>query len=1080
MFIWLASTQYRYEHHQAGSPGEFQPKNHTRFIAPTYAMNLHVGQLVTVHGDDGVVRYIGEADFSPGQWVGIELQQPKGKNDGSVQGRRYFDCRGPKYGIFVRSSIVKTTHDVSMKGKYPMERAVSPMGPPSLNSIGSIILAPKKQRADSRSSNRSSRSSTVLSPVRPDFQRSDSVSTRSISSSIQNGPSQPIPLDDNLPILNKQIEQLKSKLKLMEKKRLEDKEKIQHFQTEAQKTTRYENVNQRLQLKLKSALDEIKNLRSQSDNLLARNQELMSSRDDEALEMATLDKEMAEERVETLTSELSQIRTRAENLELECDLLREELKFLNDSDGAPGDSTTILTLEKRNEKLENALVRMREISVAQEAKYKDDIAELQKSLEDYESVQESLSVTSTKLSDAEALISDLRVQLDNALGAEDMIENLSDKNMELNERIDELRNTIEELETLKELHDELEDDQKIREQQLSAEISALEKSNVQWRRQLEDISSRNEYLESAILKYRDLVQALDSDLEALKQQYSADPHKTSSNQREAHAELRTETSRSKDKIVDLEIKKFESRQTIEELNIIKCYLTEDYVEDKNGISAYLLLGKSLFQVDLLFSYFIDKINESPAVINQVLFLLADLECDLLKLRNFLMHCSAEEFRDHSVLKGDVSLLVESLETSIELLRKEDINEATLQTNLEHFTGIFKSLAGNVYSNQVDYGQNVLSNIRRTTNQLLASQLPKVLETNGPQISSFLRKTKLIIDNQAFKRVSSDQNDKANCYGTSNITFLQKLKSFLRGLVKCSIQLEKQLIKNDGSSGDEELLTFFKDYLFNSVDNMGEVTTEINELVEELSSRLEKLDRTELLNLSKSPWEIKGESLTKMKTVQSGLASTVAVLKKELEKLAIENITKDKQIEEMAVNLEVINTRLSKSRSQVESIQKLQENLQKSHIREKELVEQVEALKSSTKEQQIALDRFKSSDVFGLFSKDIDAALPLVTLQNENQSLKAALKYLSRSREKETPELVDYQVRGFARVDSTILFKASPVFADLRKALSDVQVLSFKPPSKSWSAKSHKLKCAYLGQVEILQQIDSKLNRILGK
>lgn len=1042
-------------------------------------MPLHLGQSVTVHGDDGVIRYIGETDFSPGQWVGIELQQPNGKNDGSVQGRRYFNCRGSKYGIFVRSSVVRTAQDSSIKEKNPVERNASPMGPPLLNSISSIILAPKK-RTNSQSSNGSSRSSTVLSPLRSDFQRPESVSARSISSSIHNGSSQPILIDDNQPVLDKQIEQLKSKLKLMERKRMEDKEKIQHFQAEAQKTTRYENVNQRLQLKLKSALDEIQGLRAQSDTLLARNQELLASRDDEALEMATLDKEMAEERVEALTYELSQVRSRAENLELECDLLQEELKLLNDSAGTHGDSATILALEKRNEKLETALVRMREISVNQEAKYKGDIAELQKSLEHYSAVQESLAATSDKLSEAEALISDLRIQLDNALGAEDMIENLSEKNMELNERIDELRNTIEELETLKELHDELEDDQKLREQQLSSEIRALEKTNLQWRKQLEDIGSRNEFLENAILKYRDLVQALDSDLESLKQQYSEDPRKALLVQRESYAELRTETSKSKDKMVDLEIKKFESRQTIEELNILKCYLTEDYLEDQNGIGSYLLLGKSLFQIDLLYAYFIDKISESPYVVGQVLFLLADLECNLLKLKNFLQHCSVKEFTEHSFLKTDVASLVESLEESIALLRKENIKEASLQSNLEHFNGIFKSLAGNVYSNQVDYGQNVLSNIRRTTSQLLVSQLPKVLESTGSKIGPFLLKAKLIIDTQSREHFSSDQADKANCYGASDIAFLQKLKNFLRGLVKCSIQLEKQSVKNDGHFDNEELVGFFREYLFNSVENMTEIESESNTLVEELSSKLEKLKRDELLTLSKSPWEVKGEDLAKIRSVQTGLSSKVTVLKKELEKLAIENITKDKLIEELTVNLEVINSKLSKSRSQVENIQELQEDLRRSHIKEKELVEQVEALKSSTKEQQTALDKFKSSDVFGLFSKDIDAALPLVTLQNENLSLKAALSYLSRSRENETSELVEYQMESYSMLESKILVKATPIFSDLRKALSDIQVLPFEPSSKSWSAKSKKIKNAYLGQVEIMAQIDSKLSKILGK
>ncbi|KAI2784002.1 CAP Gly-rich domain-containing protein [Daldinia loculata] len=75
---------------------------------------IEVGKRCRVSGDDtrrGEVKYVGEVKEIPGSigaWVGVQLDEPVGKNDGSIGGTRYWGTESTlKHGVFVRPERVE-------------------------------------------------------------------------------------------------------------------------------------------------------------------------------------------------------------------------------------------------------------------------------------------------------------------------------------------------------------------------------------------------------------------------------------------------------------------------------------------------------------------------------------------------------------------------------------------------------------------------------------------------------------------------------------------------------------------------------------------------------------------------------------------------------------------------------------------------------------------------------------------------------------------------------------------------------------------------------------------------------------
>ncbi|KAG6011531.1 hypothetical protein E4U54_008036 [Claviceps lovelessii] len=508
---------------------------------------------------------------------------------------------------------------------------------------------------------------------------------------------------------NREIEDLKAKLKILERKRLEDRDKLNQLEKVQSERDKFEGIIQKLQQKYQPQQQENADLRRQLKEAEAKFEsiEAMQAEHDTALELAALDREMAEEMAEVLKMEVDTLKQKSEELELEVEVLREEnLEYSKGMTPEDRASTGWLQMERTNERLREALLRLRDLTQAQEEELRDQIVGLEEDVKEFAKTKQAYETAKEKLAQSEAAVDDLRQQLDTALGAEDMIEDLTERNMSMSEQLEELKAVVADLESLKEINDELEANHVQNEKEMQEELDFKDSVITEQARRAGQQEEAFEDMEYTLSRFRELVTNLQSDLEDMRASQAVtegESEKLNDRSRammDLNMKLQISAAKAQVKTIDLELRRLDAQEADQHLEIVKLFLPDTYQEDRDSVLALLRFRRLSFKANLLNGFIKERINDQAHAgheddilagcdaVDKLVWVSA--MCD--RFVNDMSHCTIEQFSKYQYSLLELEPVERALNAWIDGLRRDDLKEKKCADDLQRTIALMSHLA----------------------------------------------------------------------------------------------------------------------------------------------------------------------------------------------------------------------------------------------------------------------------------------------------------------------------------------------------------------------------------------------------
>lgn len=508
---------------------------------------------------------------------------------------------------------------------------------------------------------------------------------------------------------NKQIEELEAKVRLMERKRMEDREIKQQLERAQQERDKYQSIIEKLQTKYQPQQQEINELKKALNESEKRfvDIEAIQAEHDSIMEMATLDREMAEETAETLKTELEALRSKNEEMELELEVLREENGELS-KEMSPEERTSTgwLQMEKSNERLREALLRLRDMTHDQESELKAQIKNLEAQIKEFDEYKTGFEETKERLLRTEADADDLRQQLEAALGAEEMIEELTERNMAMQENLTQLHGTIEDLENLKELNDELEINHVEAEKQMQDEMDFKDSLLLDRERTSKQQQEALDDADYTISRFRELVNTLQSDLQDMQaskqisETEAADLNSKSRAMLDLNMKLQNSAAKTQVKTIDLELRKLEAQEVSEHLAIVQLFLPDAFHAERDSVLALLRFKRVGFKANLVQGFIKERIGSfgtrgldenvfAACGISEKLVWIASMSDRFIKS---IRGCNVDEFASYEGALYELEPVERALNGYIDGLRRNEVKEKVMNEELQRSVAVLTHLA----------------------------------------------------------------------------------------------------------------------------------------------------------------------------------------------------------------------------------------------------------------------------------------------------------------------------------------------------------------------------------------------------